>query len=279
VRNIDAHMHLWDPARGDYGWLTPSQPRLYRPFRHDEAALLLKAHQIDGAVLVQAAPSDAETDYLLEIAASVPWVLGVVGWVDMDAADATDTIARRCGQSKFVGIRPMLQDLPNAEWILHPRRSRALEALQGHQLVLDALIRPAHLPVLVRLASDYPELQIVIDHAAKPSIGWQIDEMWQSAMHRLAGNQNVSCKVSGLLTELAPGVDIAMIVPYVKALIDLFGPDRLVWGSDWPVLTLAGSYSDWMNLSRDALCGVSPKHIDAIMGGNAIRTYRLGARA
>jgi L-fuconolactonase len=279
MRYIDAHLHLWDPARGDYGWLTPQQPRLYRRFAHTDAKPLLDASQIDGAVLIQAAPSSSETDYLLQIADSVPWVLGVVGWVDLDAPDVPEVIARRSRHPKFVGIRPMLQDLREVDWIMGPRRAPALQAMQRHHLVFDALIRPAHLPLMEQLASQYSSLAIVIDHAAKPTIGPQVDRVWLSAMRRIAAFRNVSCKLSGMLTELRPGTQTSMVSSYIAALIDLFEPHRLLWGSDWPVLTLAASYSEWASLAVRTLEKSIPQGAAAIMGGTALRTYQLGTRA
>jgi L-fuconolactonase len=276
---IDAHLHLWDPARGDYGWLTPQQPLLYRRFAHTDAKPLLDASRIDGAVLIQAAPSSSETDYLLQIADSVPWVLGVVGWVDLDAPDAPEVIARRSRHPKFVGIRPMLQDLREVDWIMGPQRAPALQAMQRHRLVFDALIRPAHLPLMEQLASQYSSLAIVIDHAAKPTIGPQVDQAWLSAMRRIAAYRNVSCKISGLLTELRPGAQTSMVSSYIATLIDLFEPHRLLWGSDWPVLTLAASYSEWASLAARTLEKSIPQGVAAIMGGTALRTYQLGTRA
>jgi L-fuconolactonase len=273
---VDAHLHLWDPIRGDYGWLTPQLTPLYRRFAHSDVKPLLDAADIRGAVLIQAAPTAAETDYLLAIADSVPWVLGVVGWVDFDADDAVDVIARRSAHPKFVGIRPMLQDLADPLWILNPRRSRALEAMERHRIVFDALIRPLHLGAIAQLAAIHPKLKIVIDHAAKPSIGMTVDQAWQSAMERITQFANVTCKISGLVTELAPGLEATMIAPYVKTLVRLFAHERLIWGSDWPVLTTSATYAEWVSLSHDCLSQLDPGGLQAVMGGNAMRTYGMG---
>jgi L-fuconolactonase len=274
---IDAHLHLWDPVRGDYGWLTPEMTPLYRRFGHTDVKPLLDAANVAGAVLIQAAATAAETDYLLAIAERVPWVLGVVGWVDFDAEDVTAQIARRATHPKFVGIRPMLQDISDPLWILDPRRSRALEAMQHHRLVFDALIRPVHLDVISELAAAYPNLAIVIDHAAKPSIGKEVDSCWQSAMRRASRLSNVTCKISGLMTELAPGTDTAMIAPHVETLLELFEPGRLIWGSDWPVLTAAATYAEWFHVSQLCLAQLGRDALEDVMGGNAMRTYRVGS--
>jgi L-fucono-1,5-lactonase len=276
MSRVDAHVHLWDPIRGDYGWLTREMTPLYRRFGHTDLKPLLDAANITAAVLIQAAATSAETDYLLAIAESVPWVVGVVGWVDFDAEDAVDQIARRAKHPKFVGIRPMLQDIADPLWILNPRRSGALRAMERHRLVFDALIRPVHLDAISQLASEHPELAIVIDHAAKPSIGKGLDQSWQSAMGSISRLSNVSCKISGLMTELAPGTDAAMIASHVEMLLELFEHGRLIWGSDWPVLTTAATYAEWLHVSQQCLARLDREAFEAVMGGNAIRTYRAG---
>jgi L-fuconolactonase len=268
-------MHLWDPARGDYGWLTPDNTSLYRCFSRTDAEPLLSSAGIDSVVLVQAAPTVAETDYLLSIADVTRWVAGVVGWVDLDAADVDEQIARRSGNSKFVGIRPMLHDIPDVTWLLDPHRLRGLEALIRHQLVFDALVRPAHLATIVKIADQYPNLAIVLDHAAKPVVEPSPDPHWLNAMRRIARRANVSCKLSGLASELRSREDIKHIVPYIQILLELFTPSRLLWGSDWPVLTTTMSYEDWHCLSTQCLANLNATEFEAVMGKNAIATYAL----
>ena len=275
MQRIDAHVHLWDPARGDYGWLTPDMPKLYRRFGHTDVKPLLDEAKVEGVVLVQAAPSVAETEYLLGIADSVPWILGVVGWVDFDAADVIDTITNLTRNPKLVGIRPMLQDIADPNWILNPRRTAVLDAIQRHQLVFDALVRPVHLDAIAHLAASHPRLSIVIDHAAKPSIGSRLDTSWVTWMQRISQYPNVACKLSGLLTELDPGTDTDQIARLARMLLATFAPDRVIWGSDWPVLTTAGTYAEWLGLSQRCLSQLEPDDLHAVMGGNAIRTYRL----
>jgi len=272
---IDSHVHVWDPARGDYGWLTRELASLYR--RIDERELhdqLIRAG-VQGAVLVQAAPTEAESDYLLSIAEREPWVLGVVGWVDFDAPDIEQRIARRARQAKFVGVRPMLQDLQDADWILQPGRDRALSALARHGLVFDALIRPVHLSRIEQIARRYPNLAIVIDHAAKPSVGNEVSRSWRESLRALASYPNVVCKLSGLLTERAPGVDPTKVLDCAKVVLQLFGPSRVIWGSDWPVLTLASSYEEWYALTQRALSSLSVTDRNAVLGDNAARVYRM----
>jgi L-fuconolactonase len=203
-------------------------------------------------------------------------VLGVVGWTDLDAADADEVIARRAQHPKFVGVRPMLQDIADPRWILDPRRSRALDAIQSSELAFDALIRPGHLDVIAQLASRYPRLNIVIDHAAKPAIGSHRDLSWQSGMRRLSTFDNVFCKLSGLMTERTPGTDAALVEEHVLALLAMFRSSRVIWGSDWPVLTTAASYQEWLALCQRCLANFDSTAQRGIMGGNAAQTYRLG---
>lgn len=274
---IDAHVHLWDPDRGDYGWLTPALPGLFRRIDERELRTHLTGAGVSGAVLVQAAPTVAESDYLLSIAERTSWVRGVVGWVDFDAPDVEHQIARRAGQPKFVGVRPMLQDISDPDWILDPSRSRALTALASHGLVFDALIEPIHLTRIEKIARRHPQLAIVIDHAAKPTIGNTVDRFWREGLRALASCPNVVCKLSGLLNELTPGVESTKALECAEVVLQLFGPSRVIWGSDWPVLTLASSYQQWYALTRRALSSLSETERDAVMGDNAMRIYRLKA--
>ncbi|GFE82664.1 hypothetical protein GCM10011487_46640 [Steroidobacter agaridevorans] len=272
---IDAHVHLWDPARGDYGWLTPALPKLYRRIDEQELHEQLTRAGVNGAVLVQAAPTEAESDYLLSIAERTPWVRGVVGWVDFDAPDVEQRIAKRARQAKFVGVRPMLQDLDDADWILHPSRGRALSALASHGLVFDALIKPVHMSRIEQIARRHPNLSIVIDHAAKPTIGGEVSRSWRESLRALASCPNVVCKLSGLLTELAPGVETSKALDCADVVLQLFGPSRVLWGSDWPVLTLASTYDQWYALTQRALSSLSEADRNAVTGDNAVRIYRM----
>jgi len=197
---VDAHQHFWDPARGDYGWLKP-QNSLHRVFATSDLRPLLAETGVDATILVQAAPTQAETDYMLEIARGTPWVLGVVGWVDLAAANAADEVRRRASDPLFLGVRPMLQDLADPDWILQPKLAPALDAIAAEGLVFDALILPHQIAAITELAGRHPQLSIVLDHAAKPRLG-DADAMpgWARAMEALAARPNVTCKVSGLLT-------------------------------------------------------------------------------
>jgi len=271
---VDAHQHFWDPKRGDYGWLRPDNP-IHRVFAPANLKPLLDETGIDGTILVQAAPTTAETDYMLGIARSTPWVLGVVGWVDLLAPDVIAQLRTRASDPLFVGVRPMLQDLPDPEWILLPALAPALETIAAEGLIFDALILSHQIAAITELAERHPRLPIILDHGAKPRLG-DADAMrrWARDMEKLAAMPNAACKVSGLLTELTYTGTRDDVARAIGVLFDLFGAQRLVWGSDWPVLTLAGNYRDWFELARDAIAAKQESAVAAVMGGNALRLYR-----
>jgi L-fuconolactonase len=271
---VDAHQHFWDPARGDYGWLKPDNP-IHQVFGTADLRPLLVQTGVDATILVQAAPTLAETDYMLGIARKSPFILGVVGWVDLLALEAGDELRRRAGDPLFLGVRPMLQDIPDPDWILQPALTPALNIIAAEGLVFDALVLSHQLGAITTLAQQHPQLSIVLDHAAKPPLG-NADGMasWAKDIEALAVLPNVTCKVSGLFNEMRANGTRDDVVRAVGVLFDLFGPARLIWGSDWPVLTLAGGYQDWFELVREAVAAKQSSAVRAVMGDNAIRIYR-----
>jgi L-fuconolactonase len=275
VRRVDSHVHLWALARGDYGWLTPDLAPLYRDFVRADLVPLIAAAAIDAVVLVQAAPSEAETRYLLAEASRDQCVAGVVGWVDMAAHDARSRIAVLAEDRRLKGIRPMIHDIPEIDWMLRPELAPAFRALIDHDLAFDALVRPAHLTPLRRLVDRHPDLRVVIDHGAKPDVvGGQFDD-WAVAMTGFASDTPVFCKLSGLVTESGADWTENRLRPYVDHLVDAFTPSRLLWGSDWPVVTLAASYDSWWSTANRLLAGLDQHGRDRIFGGSAAEFYRL----
>jgi L-fuconolactonase len=272
---VDAHFHLWRPARGDYGWLTPATGALYRDYEPQEFAPLLVAHDIDAAILVQAAPSEAETRFLLDHAESRPWIAGVLGWTDMAADDARTRIATLAETPKILGLRPMLQDLDDPAWILGDTVRPALDAMAEHGLVFDALVRAEQLPAIRTLATRHPGLSIVLDHFGKPRIEDAPDGGWRDAIAALAGMPNVTIKLSGLLTEAPARADASTLAPWFDHVASSFGAERILWGSDWPVVTTAGSYADWIAITNTLLAAFEPRAREAIFGANAARIYQL----
>jgi L-fuconolactonase len=216
---------------------------------------------------------------MLGIARDTPWVLGVVGWIDLLAPDAAGEVRQRARDPLFLGVRPMLQDLSDPDWILQPALAPALETIASEGLMFDALILSHQIAVITELAQRHPRLAIMLDHGAKPRLG-DANAMlgWAWDMEKLAAMPNVTCKVSGLLTELTPGGTRDDVARAIGVLFDLFGADRLVWGSDWPVLTLAGAYPDWFALTREAIAAKQESAVPAVMGGNALRLYRPETR-
>ncbi len=276
IAYVDAHQHVWRLDRGDYGWLTPALAPIYRDFSLHDVRPLAAAADIGATVLVQAAPSVAETRFLLEVARdSAGFVRGVVGWVDLAAPDAVARLEALAADPLLKGIRPMLHDLPDPQWILRADVALALQALPRLGLSFDALVKPRELPALRALLERQPELSLIVDHGAKPPIaagGWQ---PWADDIAAIARHAGVHCKLSGLATEAAQGWHDNDLARYFDHLLASFGAERLVWGSDWPVVELAGGYGRWVTATSTLLQGVSTADRTAIRGGNARRFYRL----
>jgi len=272
---IDAHQHFWRLARGDYGWLTPALPAIHRDFGPDDFAPILARHGIERTILVQAAPTIAETRWLLDIAHRTPFVGGVVGWADFDANDAPETIDALAHDRKLVGLRPMVQDIGDDDWLLRPSHAPAFEAMIAHDLVLDALVLPRHLKRLARVVERHPSLRVVVDHGAKPRIREREIDAWRADLAAVASHPQVACKLSGLVTEARRDDGASELAPWIDAMLELFGPDRLLWGSDWPVVDLAGGYDRWRAITTDALRALDAQACDAVLGGTAAKVYRL----
>lgn len=272
---IDAHQHFWALERGDYGWLTPDLVGIYRDFQPDHLTPLLTSHKIGGTVLVQAAPTVAETDYMLSLAARNDFIKGVVGWVDFEDKDAAKEVARLAKNKALVGLRPMIQDIEDADWMLREDLGGAYQALIEHDLTFDALTLPIHLQNLARLVERHPDMRVVIDHGSKPYIRDRKIDGWAQDMASLARDTDAFCKLSGLVTEAASDWSARDLRPYVDHLLECFGPSRLIWGSDWPVCTLAAGYGEWFAATELLLAGLSDEERKAVFGGNAARAYKL----
>jgi len=274
---VDAHVHVWQLARGDYDWLEPTGQLtpIYRDFSIDEYDGLRRAAGIDQAVLVQAAATVAETEFLLSVAEATSFVTGVVGWVDFDSSEAGASLARLAQSPWMKGVRPMIQDIPDPGWMLRPELDAAFRAVIDLGLGFDALTMPWHLENLLTLLTRYPEMRVVVCHASKPQIAERAFDEWSENMARIAADTNARCKLSGLVTEAGANWTTDDLSPYVDHLLASFGADRLIWGSDWPVCSLAASLADWLTATNDLLTGISPAQRAKIMGGNASEFYRL----
>jgi L-fuconolactonase len=270
---IDSHQHFWKLSRGDYGWLTPDKGPIYRDFGPADLAPIRVRNAIDRTIIVQAAPTIAETQYMLEIAAAEPSVAGVVGWVDFEADDAPDRIAELARDRLLVGLRPMVHDIADDDWLLRADIAPALRATASAGLVFDALVRPRHLSRVLVVADRHPDLQIVVDHGAKPFIRKRRLDPWRADIAALAARPNIACKLSGLANESRPDWTARDLAPYVDHLLAAFGPARLMWGSDWPVVDLAGGYDRWLAAATETTAGLAAPDRDAIFGGTAQRIY------
>jgi L-fuconolactonase len=277
---IDAHHHLWTLARGDYGWLTSKLAPIYRDYRLADLASHLAAADIEGTILVQAAPTEAETLFLLDIADNSELVRGVVGWTDFDSTDAVARIDAQAAQKLLVGLRPMVQDIADDDWLLGAGLTPLLAAMARNGLVFDALVLPRHLPKLRAVIDRHPDLTFVLDHCGKPRLATGEIAEWQRDIGLLAEYPNIVCKLSGLATEAAPNWQITDLRQAVDHVVECFGPQRLLWGSDWPVVNLAGGYAKWFAATKTLLADLSLDEKAAIFGGNAARIYlsRRGRR-
>ena len=270
---IDSHQHFWRIGRGDYGWLGPDLAPLYRDFEPNDLHPLLDRHGIARSILVQAAPTVAETEFMLETAAATSFVAGVVGWVEFTAPDAPEIMTRLSADPLIVGFRPMVQDIPDDDWLVRPDLSAAFRAMIDRGLVFDALVLPRHLSRLLVVADRYPELTIVIDHGAKPAIRDGSLDPWRADMAAAAARPNIVCKLSGLVTEARQDWSVDHLRPYVSHLLEVFGPERLLWGSDWPVVNLAGGYDLWRDATQQLIASLSQPERQAVLGGTAARVY------
>jgi L-fuconolactonase len=271
---IDSHQHFWRLDRGDYGWLTPAVGPIYRDCLPEHLAPKLARASVTATVLVQAAPTIEETRFLLRLALEHAFIAGVVGWADFESLSAADDIAELAVNSKLVGLRPMIQDIPDIEWMLTPELTPAFEAMMEHSLVFDALVKPAHLPVLMRLHDRHPHLRMVLDHGAKPPIRSEDLGDWKRDIAELADSSDVVCKLSGLVTEAGTS-DWRKLTPCFDHLLETFGPERLMWGSDWPVCELVCTYEQWHATSQQLLANLSDMERSMIQSETARTTYDI----
>jgi len=277
MKLVDAHQHFWRLARGDYAWLTPELRALYRDFEPGDLAPLLAANNVAATVLVQAAATEQETHFLFELARKHSFIKGVVGWTDFAAPDVASRIAAlaAAGGGVLKGLRPMIQDIADPDWVRRPELDAAFAAMTANDLAFDALVKPAHIPALLARLARHPLLRTVIDHAAKPDIAQGGFDAWAPSLERLARETEAYCKLSGLLTEARPGATLDDLAPYVEHVFACFGPERVLWGSDWPVLDLASDYPGWLDMARRLVGRYAPGFEAKVFGETAAQFYRL----
>jgi len=272
---VDSHQHFWKLSRGDYSWMTPDMKKLYKDFFPSDLEPLIKEKNISKTIIVQAADTVAETEFTLKLAEDHEFVAGVVGWVDLESPKTKETIDKLC-ESKFLkGVRPMIHDIENDEWMLQDNLNENINYLATKNLTFDALVRPQHLKHLIKFVQKFDFLPIVIDHIAKPKIlNSEIGE-WKKDMQVLSGHQNVFCKFSGILTEVGENYSKTQIEPYVDFILNLFSPNKIMWGSDWPVLTMAENYNNWFDLAMDCCNNFSESEKNMIFANTAKNFYNI----
>lgn len=273
---IDAHQHFWDLARFDYGWMPPGSGVLRRNYLPEDLAPILARNRFEGSIVVQANTDPREADWLLSLAAGHDFIRGVVGWVDLEGAELGSTLDRLQQDARFVGVRHPVHDEPDVNWLLRPTVLTGLRELARRGLPYDLLLRPAHLPLIPRIADAVPDLRLVMDHIAKPLIKERRLDGWAEDMARAAAVPHVFCKLSGMITEADPqGWTAGHLRPYVQHVLQIFGPERLMFGSDWPVCRLAGEWKSVLAAFTQA-CGPLPQATrEQLLGGTAVTFYRL----
>lgn len=273
---IDAHQHFWRYNPDEYEWIDQSMARLRRDFLPSDLQPELERAGFDGCIAVQARQTIEETRWLLELAKASNFIFGVIGWVDLQSNDVRSQLKQLNQNPKLLGVRHVLQGEADDRFMLRADFLRGIEALEEFGLTYDILIYARHLPVAAEFVRRFPRQRFVLDHLAKPYIRKQEIEPWRSDLQRLAEFPNVYCKLSGIVTEADWQAWTAeQIAPYISVAFECFGAERLMIGSDWPVCTVAGTYSRTMNLVIESLAGRSDAEREAILGGTAANCWRL----
>lgn len=273
---IDAHHHLWRYNDRDYIWMTGEMTSLRRDFLVSDLDAVTRASGVDGTVAVQARQTIAETEWLLDLAKRNPTILGVVGWVPLISETVLNDLDRFAENSSLKAVRHVLHDEPDDLFMLRADFNRGISRLKKHGLVYDILIFARHLPQTIEFVDRHPDQIFVVDHIAKPRIKDQIFSPWKEKITELAKRENVFCKVSGMATEADwKGWTAAQLRPFFDVVLAAFGPGRLMFGSDWPVLTLASSYSGWVDTFCSFIGELSPNERDDICSHTARRAYKL----
>jgi L-fuconolactonase len=273
---IDAHQHFWKYSAAEYGWMGDSMGVLKRDHLPDELAKLAGAVGIEGSVAVQARQSVAETEALLDLAKKHPFIKGVVGWVDLRGEKVEEQLAKYSKDKKLKGVRHVVQDEPDDDFMMRDAFVRGIAKLAKYGLKYDILIYPKQLKCAIELVKRFPEQAFVLDHIAKPFIKKAQMEPWRSHMVELAGHQHVWCKISGMVNEADWGTwKPSDLVPYMDAVLEMYGPERLMFGSDWPVCTCVAKYEQVFGIVKDWAGKLSESEQERLFGGTAGEFYNL----
>lgn len=276
AKRIDSHHHVWELARGDYDWLTPDySPKLLHDFGPQDMTSLMADCNMQASVLVECARTLAETRYMLAVAEKTDFIEAVVGWVDIARADAIDTLAEFAENPLFRGIRPMMLDFEDLTWLTGENQRRALGEMSRLGLVFDALVLPSHLDDLRDAMIKFADLPVVINHFGYPDIASGDIGGWQNSMAAIARDTSASVKFSGIMVGLGADRPVADFRLAADHLLEHFGPQRLMWGSDWPHLLADSDYLAWYALGERLLEGTSEADRTSIYGGTAAEVYRI----
>jgi L-fuconolactonase len=280
---IDAHHHVWDLSVRDQDWITgDGMAAIRRSFSMDDLRESARAADVAATVLVQTVTVPAETPELLSVASEDPLAAAVVGWADLTAPAVADHLARLTGGpggSYLAGIRHQVQSEPDPDWLRRPDVIRGLRAVAAAGLCYDLVVRPHQIPAAAYAAAVVPELTFVLDHAGKPAIARGNLSFWTAAIGELAAQPNTVCKLSGLVTEAAPGAKSSEFAPVADVILGAFGPDRVMFGSDWPVCLLVSDYASVVALARSLVASLSDAERTAVFAGTAARVYRVAMQA
>ena len=278
---IDAHQHYWEPRRGDYDWMPKGDPILDRRYGPADLEPALARCGVARTVVVQGAATVEETEYMLGIADASASVAAVVGWVDFESPGHRRHLERLARHPKLAGVRPMIQDIPDVDWMLRGDVQWAYQALIDLDLTFDALGFPPHLDNFLTVFGRYPDLRVVIDHCMKPRIRDHREDpagafdAWAGKMSRIANDTGAFCKLSGLVTEAGEDWTVEDLRPFAEHVLDAFGPERVMWGSDWPVCRRRASYEAWCEAAEVLTAHLDEAAREAVFGGAAARFYHL----
>ena len=272
---VDAHQHFWQYNPAEHTWMNETMQVLKQDFYPEDLRPLLQEIGFGGCIAVQARQSLSETNWLLDLARQHDFIQGVVGWVDLRSPDVSQQLANYAGESKLVGVRHVVHDEADDNFMLQPTFQQGIAALKDFCLTYDLLLFPKHLPVAIKLVERFPEQAFVLDHLAKPFINQKQFSPWREDLFELAKFPNVYCKLSGMVTETTWGKWAkADFTPYLDSVVAAFGTERVMIGSDWPVCSLSGSYRATMDIVIEYTRQFSEEVRAAILGGNCLNFYQ-----
>ncbi len=278
MKIIDSHQHFWDPSRGDYHWMPKDNPLLNRKYEVKDLSQASESIDLHKTILVQAAATNAETEYMLKIAESSDLISGVVGWINFEDPNQLEQLKNFTKNPKFVGVRPMIQDIPDKNWVLNKDFDIIFRTIIDLDLCFDALGFPIHLENFYIIASKYTSLRFIIDHLMKPKICNNNQEefiQWKKGIYKLSKLENVYCKFSGMVTEASEKWTEQDLKPYVDEILNIFTDKKIMWGSDWPVCNLRTNYLGWYNTATNLTEKLSLAEKENIFYNNAKSFYKL----